>query len=123
MAKVLVIETDARLRDCIEKHLTEAGFVVRAAVDPQELAEEMQAKPDIFLIDLDDQEIAGVELAVRLRQERKTEVALIAYTRVPRKPTEAGLFDAVLLKPLVVGALASLLTPCQARLADTAKPS
>ncbi len=123
MAKILIIENDALLRDRIEKHLVEAGFIVRAAVEPEELAEELKAKPELLLIDLDDQEVSGVDLAIQLRQERKNEVAVVAYTRAPRKPTETGLFDAVLLKPLVVGALASLLKPCLARLTATAEPS
>jgi DNA-binding response OmpR family regulator len=101
---ILVVEEDASLRATLGAALsteeTTAVLATGAAA-----VEELQRglAPDAIVIDLDMRD--GFVVLVRLEREMETLVPVVALSSHPRRLLDAGVADAVVMKPFEVGHL------------------
>jgi CheY-like chemotaxis protein/anti-sigma regulatory factor (Ser/Thr protein kinase) len=115
--RVLLVEDNPDARDTLKRLLEYQGHSVRTAVDGAQALELLRAEQaDVALIDIGLPGMDGYELARRIRAEvdRERRILLAAVTGYGRpedrrRSAEAG-FDAHLIKPLDLEALAALLS-------------
>ena len=67
--KVLIIENDHDIRDIIDYILTQEGFDTLSVPEPNTLAEILQFKPDLILIDEFVNDQPGHRLCLRIKGE------------------------------------------------------
>lgn len=67
--KVLIIENDRDIRDIIDYILTQEGFDTISVPEPNTLAEILQFKPDLILIDEFVNDQPGHRLCLRIKGE------------------------------------------------------
>lgn len=109
--RVLVVEDDVDARDAYAAELAEAGHEVRTAFNlPSARTIALAFEPEVVLIDIGLPVWDGNELASDLRVNLERMPLLIAVTGSPQK-AEERLFDAVVPKPIIGGALAKILAP------------
>ncbi len=67
--KILIIENDQDIRSIVEFILSEEGFKTRSIPEPQTLAEVLQFKPDLLLVDEFINSKPGHRLCLRIKNE------------------------------------------------------
>ncbi len=78
-SRILVVESDAALRDLLRHHLVQAGFSAMAVADPAAMdAQLSREEPDLILLDLNLPEDDGLSLVRRLVQERKIPLLILS---------------------------------------------
>jgi two-component system phosphate regulon response regulator PhoB len=78
MARILVVEDEADLREILQYNLTQAGHsVVLAASGAEGLRAAREAPPDLVLLDLMLPDMPGVEVCKRLKKDALTEDARV----------------------------------------------
>jgi CheY-like chemotaxis protein len=113
--RVLVVDDEVDTAETLAEVLASLGHTTRTAHDGDSaLAAAASFAPEIVLLDLGLPGIDGYEVARRLRaQSPDADMRIIAVTGygedVDRKNTERAGFDAHLVKPLKIAALADLL--------------
>jgi signal transduction histidine kinase len=115
--RVLIVEDNADARETLRRLLESRGHEVRVAVDGETALQALRAEPaDVALIDIGLPGMDGYELARRIRAQidREAKVVLAAVTGYglpeDRRRSAAAGFDAHLIKPLDLEALAALLS-------------
>jgi CheY-like chemotaxis protein len=115
--RVLVVEDNADARETLRRLLEFQGHEVRVAVDGEAALQALRAEPvEVALIDIGLPGMDGYELARRIRAEidREAKMVLAAVTGYglpeDRRRSAAAGFDAHLIKPLDLEALAALLS-------------
>ncbi|HSX41667.1 MAG TPA: response regulator [Candidatus Saccharimonadales bacterium] len=93
MAKVLIVEDDADIRNAFAHGLTHAGYQMMIAGNAEEAAKQLQADtPDVMVLDLLMPGISGVEF---LKQEKVSQrfpdMKILVFTNIdsPRVMDEA----------------------------------
>ncbi|HEY4772142.1 MAG TPA: response regulator [Steroidobacteraceae bacterium] len=115
--RILVVDDNADSLDSLAALLRCEGHEVYTAADGLEaLARAALCRPEIALLDLGMPKLDGVQLGRRIRAEpwgrAMTLIALTGWGQeTDRKRTQAAGFDAHLIKPLDMGALAPYLLP------------
>ena len=113
--KVLIVDDNADAAESLAALLTLAGHDVRAVQDgTAALASALKDPPEVALLDLGMPSMDGFELARRFRSDPKLAgVRLVALTGwgqdEDRRRTRAAGFDAHLVKPIEIEALADLI--------------
>ncbi len=114
--QVLIVEDNADARETLRRLLEFEGHSVRVAADAAAALELLRTGPsDVALIDIGLPGMDGYELARRIRDEidpeRKVLLAAVTGYGLPedRRRSIAAGFDAHLIKPLDLGALAAFL--------------
>lgn len=113
-AHVLLVEDDADTRDMLRLTLEVAGHRVAVAETGREAIERAaELRPEAMLVDLGLPDMDGHEVARRVRARAGPAIFLVALTGYGRaedvlRAEQAG-FDAHVLKPATVDALASVL--------------
>jgi signal transduction histidine kinase/CheY-like chemotaxis protein len=114
---VLVVEDNADARDTLKRLLELAGHTVHVAADGEAALQRLRAEhADVVLLDIGLPGMDGYELARRIRAELDTErklvLAAVTGYGLPedRRRSAAAGFDAHLIKPLDLDALAALLS-------------
>jgi signal transduction histidine kinase/CheY-like chemotaxis protein len=113
--RILVVDDNQDAGDSLEMLLRNLGHDVRTAHDGLEAVDEAAAfQPDVVLLDIGLPKLNGYDVARRIRDQRGTDVVLIAVTgwgqaEDRRLSREAG-FDHHLTKPINLDALQQLLT-------------
>jgi len=69
--KILIIENDHEIRIIVEFILSEEGFDTQSSPEPETLAEVLQFKPDLILIDEFINSRPGHRLCHKIKQEPK----------------------------------------------------
>jgi two-component system phosphate regulon response regulator PhoB len=69
--KILIIENDREIRSIVEFILSEEGFDTQSSPEPETLAEVLQFKPDLILIDEFINSRPGHRLCHKIKQEPK----------------------------------------------------
>ena len=65
---VILVEDNISLREALEHHLVDAGFLIRGVGDGQELNQELAiSKPDVIVLDLNLPQEDGISFAKRVR--------------------------------------------------------
>ena len=65
---VILVEDNISLREALEHHLVDAGFLIRGVGDGQELNQELAiSKPDVIVLDLNLPQEDGISIAKRVR--------------------------------------------------------
>jgi DNA-binding response OmpR family regulator len=65
---VILVEDNISLREALEHHLVDAGFLIRGVGDGQELNQELTiSKPDVIVLDLNLPQEDGISIAKRVR--------------------------------------------------------
>ena len=65
---VILVEDNISLREALEHHLVDAGFLIRGVGDGQELNQELAiSKPDVIVLDLNLPQEDGISIANRVR--------------------------------------------------------
>jgi signal transduction histidine kinase len=112
---VLIVDDNADAATMLAEYIQSLGYRVRTAYDgPAALKLAVEAPPDMALLDIGLPVMDGYELAVRLRQlPHSGALKLIAVTgygqAADRERSRANGFDAHLVKPVDLDALADLL--------------
>jgi signal transduction histidine kinase len=110
---VLVVDDNEDAAAMLAEYVESLGYRVRAAHDgPGALKAAVETPPDIALLDIGLPVMDGYELAARLRQGAAAPklVAITGYGQAAdRQRTRAAGFDAHLVKPVDLEALAALL--------------
>jgi two-component system, OmpR family, response regulator len=79
MAKILVIDDDARIRDIVRFALAREGFgVVEAEDGAQGLALAGQEAPDLIVLDIMMPELDGTEVCRRLRRDSRVPIIFLS---------------------------------------------
>lgn len=116
--RVLVVDDDADLVRSSAQLLGLTGHDARAALTGRDaLAEAARFRPEVVLLDLTLPDLEGAEVARRLRADLGPGVVLLAVSGLDlaeRPPTEPGLFDGHLVKPVVLKDLDRLLVDARA---------
>jgi len=104
---VLVADDDADHRELIREVLSPLGFTIFSAPDGSTSLELVsQCDPDLALLDISMPALDGWEVARRLRTERgaRTRIVMLSANANDTRPEEdeARLYDAYLMKPLVI---------------------
>ena len=78
MARVLVVEDEADLREILEYNLTRAGHQVQAVVNGQDgLRKARETRPDLILLDLMLPDLSGTEICKTLKKDPATQAIRI----------------------------------------------
>jgi two-component system phosphate regulon response regulator PhoB len=106
VARILVVEDDARVRRFVLGALRGAGHAVKAFGDAESAqAALLKSRPDLFLLDINLPGMHGLELARRLRRQKATRdlpVLVLSARRAPRDKVAA----------FATGAVTYLVKPC-----------
>jgi len=78
MPQILVVDDDTRLRNLLDKYLSDNGFEVAAAKDADEAREFLSNKTfDILILDVMMPNENGIELAQSIRQNSKVPILML----------------------------------------------
>jgi CheY-like chemotaxis protein len=110
--RILVIDDDALSRELLQLLLSREGYAVETAESGEAALETIrgQQAPDVVLADLQMPRVRGAQLARELRSSCGDRSRLIAMSASPSAPGELDGYDAFLLKPLSIEALATILS-------------
>jgi CheY-like chemotaxis protein len=110
--RILVIDDDLLSRELLVLLLTREGHAIDAAESGDAAIETLRGKqaPDIVLADLQMPGICGSQLARKLRDIGGEALRLIAISASPASIAELDGYDAFLLKPFSIQALATILS-------------
>ena len=65
---VILVEDNISLREALEHHLVDAGFLIRGVEDGQELNQELAiSRPDVIVLDLNLPDEDGISISKRVR--------------------------------------------------------
>lgn len=114
IARVLVVDDEAEVREAIAELLVEEGHEVSVAADADEALGHLRTgpTPDVVLTDLRMPGMNGWELAAAIKQRYPgVRVGLITgcLSQVPATPAERAAVDFVLEKPVDFPSLLALL--------------
>ena len=100
--RAVVVDDDESRREGFAELLSDAGWQVAQAVDGCDGLDQIRLLPPRLIItDIDMPRINGVLLARAIRQDASLCGAiLVALTGLRLSPGDAGVFDAVLTKPV-----------------------
>ncbi|MBI1992294.1 MAG: response regulator [Candidatus Omnitrophica bacterium] len=103
MRRMLIVEDEPRLRNCLQQFFAARGFVVAAAFSGEEAVEEMREhSADVVLLDIVLPGLSGLEVLKRIKQLRPRArvimVSALDAEEVREAAREYGA-DAYILKP------------------------
>lgn len=113
--KLLLIDTDTELMFTIEATLKEAGFAVIASSNSKEAIQlAIAEQPHLILVDLAMPELDGIEICMKLKQEKKLQDTLIVFlTKTDEDYSQIAAFNAgaddYIIKPVKIRVLLSRL--------------
>lgn len=115
MARIIVVEDEADLRDDLVEYLDRCGFEVRGASRGAELDRLLDAGPaDVIVLDINLPGMSGIDLLAELRRRPETAetpvlaLSAAAMDREIRRGRDAG-FRHYLTKPLDISAFLAAL--------------
>lgn len=89
MAKILLVDDAAELREMVAEHLAKDGYIVRTATDAAQAKTAIEAeKPELILLDVIMPEVSGIELAGQLKNNPETADIPIILLTAKNKETD-----------------------------------
>lgn len=88
--RILVVDDEPDLRDILQCNLEAAGYIVDTAASAEDALTQMNANPDLLLLDVMMGGMSGFALAEKLRKEHASDVPIIFLTA---KDTEDDLLQ------------------------------
>lgn len=110
MSNILVVEDDLSTQNLIVHYLRKAGYFVMSANNGKEAIEkELEAQPDLLILDKMMAEMGGVELVERLKSEYSTAYIRVIMLTSCSKPED-------IVEGLDAGADDYLIKPCDPKI-------
>ena len=110
---VILVEDNISLREALEHHLVDAGFLIRGVEDGQELNQELAiSRPDVIVLDLNLPDEDGISISKRVRLAYPTIGIVMLTARVRSIDRHEGYdsgADVYLTKPVNPSELTTVL--------------
>ena len=116
--RLLVVDDDALSRELFPLLLRQKGYAVEVVNSGEAALAHLQAQPklpEVVLTDMQMPGIAGVELALQLRNLYGSQMMMLAMSGSEPTRNDKLAFDGFLLKPFTVDQLAATISGCASR--------